>query len=119
MPLLGVAMVIFLVSLAGIPPTAGFIGKIYIFTAVLQAGSQWIWLAVVGILNSVVSLFYYFRIARNMWVRGDNMPKETFKLSPLAIAVVLILVVPTVLFGLYFSPIVNWANASVSMLMPF
>ncbi len=60
-----VVMLIFLLSLAGIPPTAGFIGKYYLFTAAMKAG--YAWLAVLAVLASAVSLFYYFRIAAAMF----------------------------------------------------
>ena len=58
-------MLVFLLSLAGIPPTAGFIGKYYLFTAAMDAG--YAWLAVLAVLASAVSLFYYFRIAAAMF----------------------------------------------------
>jgi NADH-quinone oxidoreductase subunit N len=58
-------MLLFLLSLAGIPPTAGFIGKYYLFTAAMNAG--YAWLAVLAVLMSAVSLFYYFRIAAAMF----------------------------------------------------
>ncbi len=60
-----VTMLLFLLSLAGIPPTAGFIGKYYLFTAAMKAG--YAWLAVLAVLASAVSLFYYFRIAAAMF----------------------------------------------------
>jgi len=64
-PLWAFAMVIFLLSLGGIPPTAGFIGKYYLFTAAMKAGYGW--LAVLAVLASAVSVFYYFRIAAAMF----------------------------------------------------
>ena len=60
-PLMASIMVLLLVSLTGLPPTAGFIGKVYLFAALIESKSFY-WLALVGILNSVVSLFYYFNI---------------------------------------------------------
>lgn len=117
-PVLGVSMVIFLISLTGLPPTAGFIGKLYIFTAVINAGSEWLWLAVVGVLNAVISLFYYVKIFRNMFVRGvDQEEKETYTFHPLAIALLMALVIPTLLFGIYFGPIIDWANNSVGIFL--
>lgn len=62
---LAVAMMIFLLSLVGIPPFVGFVGKFYLFMAVLD--SNLVWLAVVGVINSVISLYYYMRIAREMF----------------------------------------------------
>jgi len=117
-PVLGVAMVIFLISLTGLPPTAGFIGKLYIFTAVLNAGNEWIWLAVVGVLNSVVSLFYYVKIIRDMYIKGVEKENEkSYEFHPLAVALVVILAIPTLIFGLYFGPIIDWANNSVGIFL--
>jgi NADH-quinone oxidoreductase subunit N len=65
-----VVMLLFLLSLAGIPPTAGFIGKYYLFTAAMKAG--YAWLAVLAVLASAVSLFYYFRIAAAMFFAEDD-----------------------------------------------
>jgi NADH-quinone oxidoreductase subunit N len=60
------AMLVFLLSLAGIPPTAGFIGKYFLFSAAMKAG--WFWLTLLAVLMSAVSLFYYFRIVRAMYL---------------------------------------------------
>ncbi len=71
-PLLAAAMTLFMVSLAGLPLTAGFFAKLYVFTAALDAGYAWV--AVTGVLASVVSAYYYFRVAYTMYVgqpRGD------------------------------------------------
>lgn len=112
-PFLGVVFTIFLVSLIGIPPTFGFIGKLYLFSALISANI--IWLAVVGVLNSVVSLYYYVRVVRNMFLRDLETEKTSISFSPSHIIVMLILVVPTLLFGLYFSPIIKIAQSSVAM----
>ena len=112
-PLLGVAMVIFFISLTGLPPTAGFIGKLYLFIALLDA--QWIWLAVVGALNSVISLYYYVRVLRNMFLRDPEKDSGPLHFSFPQIALLLVLLIPTLLLGLYFGPVVDWANASVLM----
>ena len=66
-PFLGVAMTVFLFSLMGIPPTAGFAGKFFIFAGAIEAG--YIWLAVIGVLNSAVSLYYYLRVMVAMYFR--------------------------------------------------
>ena len=65
-PVIAGAFTIALVSLIGIPPTAGFIGKLYLFNAAVQ--SDLAWLAVVGMVNSVVSAYYYLRIVRIMYL---------------------------------------------------
>jgi len=72
-PLLGVALTVFLFSLMGIPPTAGFAGKFYIFAGALKA--DYVWLAVIGVLNSAVSLYYYLRVMVYMYFRE---PAEDF-----------------------------------------
>lgn len=114
-PILGVAMTVFLVSLTGLPPTAGFIGKWMLFSAVVEA--NYIWLAVVGVLNSVVSLYYYVNIFRNMWVRGLDKPAEPFKFSAPSLVLVVLLIIPNLLFGLYFTPILSWAESSVAIFL--
>jgi NADH-quinone oxidoreductase subunit N len=112
-PFLGVVFTIFLVSLTGIPPTFGFVGKLYLFSALINA--KIIWLAIVGVLNSVVSLYYYIRVVRNMFLRDPEVEKTPIVLSPAHIIVLLVLVVPTLLFGVYFGPIVDLAQVSVAM----
>jgi NADH-quinone oxidoreductase subunit N len=112
-PLLAVSMVVFLISLTGLPPTAGFVGKLYLFVALLDA--QWIWLAVVGALNSVISLYYYVRILRNMFLRDPEKDASPIQFSFPQIVLLLFLLVPTIFLGLYFAPLVDWANASVLM----
>jgi len=66
-PALAATMAIFMFALAGIPPTAGFVGKFYIFSAAVQAG--YIWLAIIGVMNSLVSVYYYLRITVLMYMR--------------------------------------------------
>lgn len=112
-PMIAVAMVIFFISLTGLPPTAGFIGKLYLFIALLDA--QWIWLAVVGALNSVISLYYYVRVLRNMFLREPEKDASPIHFTVPQIALLLVLLVPTIVLGLYFAPLVEWANASVMM----
>ncbi len=116
-PVLGVAMVIFMLSLAGIPPTAGFIGKFYIFSAVIEA--HYIWLAVIGVINSVISLFYYMKVVRNMFIRGvdENEGKETYSFHPMSIVLLMVFTIPTLLFGIFFSSIFQWANNSLTIFL--
>lgn len=114
-PLIGVVMTIFLISLTGLPPTAGFIGKLYVFTSVMNAG--YVWLAIVGVLNSVVSLYYYVRVIRNMYLRDVESQREKITFNKTIIVLLLVLAVPTLIFGVYFGPIVDWANASMIALM--
>lgn len=93
-PWLGAATVIFLISLVGIPPLAGFIGKLLLFGAAIDAGFTW--LAVVGILNSVLSLAVYLRIIVPMYHAAQEIPAY----DRLASAVLLTSVVLTIGIGL-------------------
>ncbi|MBI1803840.1 MAG: NADH-quinone oxidoreductase subunit N [Ignavibacteriae bacterium] len=112
-PLISVAMTIFLLSLTGIPPTAGFVGKLYLFAALINA--KMIWLAVVGALNSVVSLYYYVRVLRNMFLRDAGRSTMPISLSIPQIVLLLALLAPVILLGIYFGPLVEYAQASVTM----
>ena len=114
-PVLASFMTLFLVSLTGIPPTAGFVGKFVLFGAVLEGG--WYWLAVIGVLNSVISLFYYAKVIRNMWIRKVETNKAPFKFSLASELVVLALAIPTLVFGLFYGPILRWAEYSVKMFL--
>lgn len=113
-PVLAVLMTVFLISLTGLPPTAGFIGKLYIFSAVLDQG--WVWLAVVGVLNSVVSLFFYVKIIMNMFLR-QNPDTVNLKFCPnkFNLSIAYVLAILTIFLGLYFSPILDFASKSVTM----
>jgi NADH-quinone oxidoreductase subunit N len=73
-PGLAALMTIFLLSLGGFPPTAGFIGKWYIFAAAVERG--YYWLAIIGVLSSVVSVFFYLRIVVMMYMtEGSDIPR--------------------------------------------
>ena len=112
-PLIGVCLTIFLISLTGLPPTAGFVGKLYVFTTVINSG--YLWLAVIGVINSVISLYYYIRIVRNIYLRDVESTKTKLVYSPTTILIVLVLAIPTLIFGIYFTPIVTWANYSMNI----
>jgi NADH-quinone oxidoreductase subunit N len=93
-PVLGMVMSIFLFSLAGIPPAAGFIGKFYLFSGAIQAG--YIWLAIIGVLNSAASVYYYLRVMVFMYMKNPVEEFDWIKVTP-AFAVCLILAVAGVL----------------------
>jgi NADH-quinone oxidoreductase subunit N len=114
-PFAAVAMTVFLFSLTGIPPTGGFVGKFYLFAAVI--GKEYYWLAVIGILNSVISLYYYARIIKAMYLSKfeDN---SAIRLSPIYTALMGLLVIPTILFGVYWAPVARFVHESLSM-FPF
>ena len=112
--MLAVAMIIFLFSLTGLPPTAGFIGKFYLFAAVGEAG-MW-WLAILGVLNSVVSLYYYMRIAKSMYFSTSPISGPV-GLSVPHVVLVVVLAVPTLLLGIYWAPVKTFADESLRVLL--
>ncbi len=112
-PFLSVAMTIFLVALAGFPPTAGFIAKVYIFGATVSAG--WIWLVAVAGLATIISLFYYIRVVRNMFLVDPEESSEPVILDYGSTAILVLLLIPVLLLGVYFTPIVTWAKDAVTM----
>ena len=113
MPLMAVFMVIFLVSLTGLPPTAGFIGKVYLFSVLINH-HQFYWLAVLGVINSVISLFYYFRIVRQMYL-VDSETSDKILIHPVLKWAVISCVIPTLFLGIYWGPVINWVTASLEM----
>ncbi len=96
-PGLAAALTVFLLSLGGIPPLAGFAGKVMVFQATIAGG--FVWLAVIGILTSVVALVYYFRVVAAMYFRRPEYEGPTFRSSATEIAVAAALV-GTVLLGI-------------------
>lgn len=110
-PMAAAAMLIFLLSLAGVPPTAGFVGKLYLFGAAIERG--YVLLAVIAVVNSTISLFYYMKVAVAMYMR--DVPSGGLALSPsrsLRVALV-VAVVGTLAIGLYPGPFLDLARASV------
>ncbi len=83
-PLLALVMSIFLFSLAGIPPTAGFVGKFAIFGAAVSAG--YIWLVVIGVLTSAASVFYYFRVVMKMYMEAPEKEPASLTFGPAMLA---------------------------------
>ena len=121
MPLAAASLTIFLVSLVGLPPTVGFIGKLMIFSALLNKGVIFIWLAVIGVLTSVVSLYYYFKIPLYMYLKEPDGVEEDrdFEVGVLANSLVAFLMIVTLVFGLYFTPLSALAKESVYILGSF
>ncbi len=107
-------MLVFLLSLGGIPPLAGFLGKWYVFAAAINSG--WTWLAVIGAINAAISIFYYLRIVVVMVVRDPVEDATLVRSAPLTLTLV-VAVVMTVLVGVWASPFLDWA-AGASHLLP-
>jgi len=104
-PFAAIAMAIFLFSLTGLPPLAGFIGKFYIFAAVLQHGGYFYYLlALIGVINSAISLYYYARIARAMFL--DQSPTtERLAVGRLTNGMLSLLALPILALGIYWEPL--------------
>lgn len=107
-PLLAAAMTVFMLSLTGLPPTLGLVGKIYLFRAVMEGGVYW--LALVGVVTSLISAYYYLRVVVTMYMK-DGQPHVTretwleFAIGASAVLTVVISLVPQSLF--------SWASQAI------
>jgi NADH-quinone oxidoreductase subunit N len=115
-PLVGLALTLFMVSLGGIPPTAGFMGKVLVFGAAVKAGLVWP-LVVVGVLNSVVSVFYYLRITVALYMREPEGEPVALSLNAPAIAALLLSAAATLWWGLQAGSLWQAAQRSVAGLL--
>lgn len=98
-PFIALCMSIFLLSLAGIPPLAGFVGKFYVFSAAVKA--QYYWLAVIGVLNSVVAAYYYLRVMMYMYFKEPLRDLGTIDTGPQYSAVMLICIWAILQMGIF------------------
>jgi NADH-quinone oxidoreductase subunit N len=103
-PLLAVLMALFMFSLAGIPPFAGFFGKYYVFAGAIEAG--YTWLAIVGVVMSVVSAYYYLRLSMVMYFR-DGVPGLSAPAPALAMLALVLSALGVIGLGLFPSTIVH------------
>src|SRR6185503_5198974 len=111
-PLVSWSMVVMLVSLTGLPPTIGFYGKLLLFYEGVNTG--YAWLVVIAALNSVLSLFYYFRVAKALFL--SNVEEKPALAQPVLASVIVVLAVFTIVTGLYNRPLQAWADAGPSSL---
>ena len=119
-PFLAFAMMLFLFSLAGIPPLAGFTSKFFLFSSAIGSvdgvTSQWVWLAFVAILNSAISLYYYARVVKAMYVeKGDNTDK--IKIPVPFLAGIVICVVAVIVLGVYPQLIFDFCESAAAALL--
>jgi len=105
-----VAMAIFLFSLAGLPPLAGFIGKFYLFAAVVKA--EFYLLALVGLANSLVALYYYARVVRTMFLDMPVGDEGVVILDAHNACLLYFLALPTIVLGVYWAPVFDLADRS-------
>ena len=109
-PVHAILMLVFLLSLAGIPPTAGFLGKYYIFLSLIETGHYT--LAVIGVLYVAVAIYYYFRIVRSMFTREETAPEGLATSLGLRVALAASGIL-TLAIGIYPEPFLNLAKLSL------
>jgi NADH-quinone oxidoreductase subunit N len=112
-PFAAFAMLVFMLSLGGIPPTAGFMGKFWLFGAAVDAG--YYGLAVVGVLNSAISLYYYARIVVFMYVKKEEIGSDPVA-TPSLVAALAVAVAATIVLGIYPRLLFEMAEASARTL---
>jgi NADH-quinone oxidoreductase subunit N len=113
-PLAAFLMLVFMASLAGIPPTAGFMGKFYVFMAAVESGLAW--LAAIALIFAVVSAYYYMRVVMVMYMRDPNPSSDApshLVTSPALSFVLACAVAGVIFFGLFPNPLVSFALQSV------
>ena len=105
-PILSAFMTITLVSLAGLPPSSGFVGKVYLFRGLFY-DKEFFWLGIVAILNSVISLYYYFKIVKSMYFyENDKLEKKTA--HPILHWSIILLSAQNLLFYIYWSDLYDY-----------
>lgn len=111
-PMMAAIMTICLLSLAGIPPLAGFVGKFYLFAGAIQAG--YLWLAFIGLVMSMISVYYYLNVAKAMYIgtSEDNSPIKISFSSQLALWTCL---AGTILIGVYPAPLTNLVQSAIQL----
>jgi NADH-quinone oxidoreductase subunit N len=101
-PALSAAMAIFLLSLAGIPPLSGFMGKFYVFSAALRQG--YTWLVIIAVLNSVIAAYYYISVIVAMYMEEGGADMARLARKPALAAAIALAAIATVLIGVYPAP---------------
>src|SRR6185369_3432199 len=104
------AMVLFLLSLTGIPPLVGFVGKLYLIEAAVNAG--YIWLALFVVLNSAVAAYYYLAVVIAMFMRDPVKPMPVWERRPYLSLSLLVATLGTVYFGVFPSRALDFARIS-------
>ena len=112
-PLAAFVYIIFFLSLAGIPPTAGFVGKLVVFRAAIESG--YVVLAVIGVATSAIAAYYYFMVIKTMFMEEAVVQPQLSPSRPLAIGLG-VMVVATVLLGLFPAVVLNAVTESVKLL---
>ncbi len=114
-PAAAAGMLVLMLGLAGIPPTGGFMGKLYVFSAAVKAG--YVWLVVIAVIMSAVSLYYYFRIVVQMYLRdGEDAEPSDLVRDRWLEAMIAACVVVTLILGVWPGPALGWAQSGLAAL---
>jgi NADH-quinone oxidoreductase subunit N len=108
-PMLALSMTIFLLSLGGLPPLAGFVAKFFVFSAALKEG--FLILVIIAVLNSAISLYYYLKVIVFMYMK-DPVKEFDITLSPMTLFVIAISIFGTIQLGIFPDPIIALAQAN-------
>lgn len=108
-----VCLAVFLFSLTGLPPFAGFIGKFLLFAAVLKQGGAFVLLALVAIINSVISLYYYARVVKTMFLDTPDPGDQAICVAANNFTLLIPLAALTVILGIYFAPLAQYTSQSL------
>jgi NADH-quinone oxidoreductase subunit N len=108
-PILALSMTIFLLSLGGLPPLAGFVAKFFVFSAALKEG--FLILVIIAVLNSAISLYYYLKVIVFMYMK-DPVKEFDITLSPMTLFVIAISIFGTIQLGIFPDPIIALAQAN-------
>ncbi len=109
-PLLAAMMTLFMLALTGIPPTGGFVGKVYLFAAAVEAG--WIWVAVIGVLASAVSLYYYFAVVVQMYFKKSDQQTPVPLTAPALVGAIIFCAIATLALGLIPGPFIEMVKSA-------
>jgi len=113
-PVAAFAMLLFMLSLGGIPPTAGFMGKFWLFGAAIESG--YVWLAFIGVINSAISLYYYLRVVVFMYLKKDATIPSDGATSPSMALAIGVAIAATIFLGVYPRLLFELAEASARTL---
>jgi len=113
-PVLAGLMTIFLLSLGGFPPMVGFIGKWYVFSAAVRSG--YVWLAIIGVLTSVVSVFFYLRVVVMMYMTPNDRPADVPVVPGVLRAALFVSAAIVLYLGILPTRVLDWAAASIRII---
>lgn len=114
-PGVALAMLVAFLSLAGMPPFGGFFAKVLVFAAAISQGL--IWLAVVGVLNSIIGLYYYLTVLKYVYLYRQEGDEQPLQVTPSNRMALVVLVVGILLVGIFFTPWFDWATTAAGAML--